>query len=225
MKYLRYYLIVIFALLTCTIYSQETGQWFSAEVEIDLPKKFTFETSLEARTLNSFSVPFYKYFTQLGIGYKISKNFDVAIKYRFSWRVEDNLHYYLRNKFMVDLKFDQPIERFKFNYRARFHRITRTYIDSKYDLVPIMHFRNKFEVSYNVPKNPIEPAIFCELFIPLNPNLQGPIDEIRFGGDVKYPINKKHMISGGIMYLHYQQYQYRISGIVFQLGYKYTFKV
>ena len=133
------------------------------------------------------------------------------------------MKYYYRNRLIADLKFDYPAGRFSFDYRARFQRISKTYINSEFDRIPTMHFRNKLELSYDIPKNPIEPAIFFEAFSPLNGYKPGPFDEFRMGAKVKYPLKNKQSITGGIMYIH-EQFETQLSGIIFVLGYKITIK-
>lgn len=219
MKFLRYLLLIAGLICYTQSHSQYTGEWFCAEIEFDLPQNFSFETSLEGRALNTGGLVFYKYFTQLGLNYKINKRLDLAFKYRFAWRLEENMHYYYRNKMMFDLKFDYPIQRFKIDYRARFHRITKTYFDSDFDIVPTVHFRNKFELSYNISKNPITPSVSFEVFMPLNGYVQETIDEVRIAADVKFPLKKKQSITGGIMYVH-EQFETQISGIIFLFSYK-----
>jgi hypothetical protein len=220
MKYLRYQISFLFLFLAAWVYPQHTGEWLGAEVEFDLPKKFTLETSIEARALNTGSVQVYKYFAQFGLNYKIHKRFDVAFKYRLTWRLEENMHYYYRNKMMLDLKSDYPIGRFQLDYRARFQRLTKTYINSEFDPVPRLHFRNKLELSYNIPKTPIEPRIYGEVFLPLYAYKISHIDEYRAGAKVKFPIKKKHSVTGGVMYV--QEKSEMLAGIIFMLSYKYT---
>jgi hypothetical protein len=141
------------------------------------------------------------------------------VKYRFAWRLEENMHFYLRNRFIFDFKFDYPVRRFKFDYRARFQRIAKTYINNELDLVPAIHFRNKFELSYDVPKNPILPSVFVEFFTPLNSYQEELIDQFRAGAKVRYPIAEKQTLTGGIMYMH-EQFEFNLSGIIFTLAYK-----
>ena len=218
-KYLKYLILITGLILSIQASTQHTGEWLGAEIEFDLPKKFSLETSVEARALNTDGIFVYKYFTQLGLNYKVNKRFDLAFKYRFTWRLEENLHFYYRNKMMLDLKFDYPVQRFKFDYRARFQRITKTYINSDFDVIPTVHFRNKFELSYDIPKNPITPGASFEFFLPLNGYKQKTIDEFRIAAEVKYPLKKKQSITGGIMYVH-EQFETQLSGIIFLLSYK-----
>ncbi len=219
MKLLRFlFVIAIFASCLCSS-AQESGEWLGAEVEFDLPRKFSIEANVEGRALNTGRIQFYKYLTQFGLNYKISKRFDVGIKYRLEWRLEENMHYYYRNRMMFDFKFDYPIERFGIDYRARFQRITKTYINSEFDLVPSCHLRNKFQLSYNVPNNPITPRVSLELFSPLNAYKYLTFDEYRITAEVRYPLKKNQSITGGIMYVN-EQFEVRLSGIIFLLSYK-----
>ncbi len=219
MKFLRYLLFCTLLVLSAHAVAQETGEWLGAEVEFDLPKKFSLEASAEARALNTGTVRFYKYLTQFGLNYKISKRFDVGFKYRLEWRLEEDMHHYYRNRMMFDFKFDYPIERFKFDYRARFQRITRTFIDNEFDLIPSYHFRNKFRLSYNVPNNPITPRVSLELFYPLNGYKYHRFEEYRVAAEARYPLTKKQSITGGIMYAN-ERTEFRLSGIIFLLSYK-----
>jgi len=219
MGLLRYIISLAGIFIIVNASAQVTGEWLSAEIEFDLPKRFSLETSIEARALNPGGIELAKYFGQAGLNYKISKRFDLTFKYRYSMRLEENMHYYPRHRLMFDCKADYPVERFKFDYRARFQRISKTYINDELDLIPFIHFRNKFEVSYNVKGNPILPSVFVEFFSPLNVSKQTLVDEFRFGADVSYPIAKNQSLTGGIMLID-EQFETQLSGIIFTLDYK-----
>ncbi len=223
MGILRYIITLAGIFLIVNTSAQVTGEWLSAEIEFDLPKKFSLETSLEARVLNPGGIGLHKFFGQAGVNYKISKRFDLTFKYRYSMRLEENMHYYPRHRLMFDFKFDYPVERFKFDYRGRFQRISKTYINDQLDLIPYMHFRNKFEVSYNVKGNPILPSVFIEIFSPLNELSRKLSDEFRFGADVSYPIAKNQSLTGGIIFIN-EQFESQLSGIIFTLEYKISIK-
>lgn len=211
MRILRYIISLAGIFLVVNTSAQVSGEWLSAEMEFNLPKKFTAEASLEGRFLNPGGIGLVKYFAQVGLSYKISSHFDVTFKYRYSMRLEDNMYYYPRHRLMFDFKFDYPVQRFKFDYRARVQRINKTFFEDELDQLPYMHWRNKFRVSYNVKKNPIEPSVYVELFTPLNDYKQEPVDEVRFGTDVSYPIAKNQSISGGIMLIH-ENFETLLSG-------------
>jgi hypothetical protein len=216
------YILIFSALLMVQeLHAQVWGSWMSAEIEVDLPKKFTWETSLESRSIHTGGYQLVSYFVQGGLNYKISKRFDLALKYRLTRRLEEDMRYYLRTKLIADFKFDYPLGRFAFDYRARYHRITKTYINSEFDPIPVQHLRNKFEFSYDIRDNKMEPAVFAEFFVPLNGYNQGPVDEYRIGADLKIPLKKDHRIDAGLMYVH-EHWETSLSGLIILLGYKYT---
>lgn len=221
MKHPGVLILLILLLPVLPVRSQVTGEWIGAQIEFDLPRKFTLDAEIELRTLNPGGFRPYKYLGQIGLDYKINKRFDVGIKYRYSWRIEENMYYYPRHRIMADLKFDYPLGRFHFDYRARFQRITKAYIDSEFDRIPTLHLRNKIEFSYDIPDNKAEPALFFELFTPLNGYEPRRFDEYRVGAELKVPVAKKHDITGGIMYLH-ERTENALSGIIFRLSYKFT---
>ena len=119
----------------------------------------------------------------------------------------------------------KPMEALQTRYSALimeaglFQRITKTYINSDFDIVPSVHFRNKFELSYNIPKNPITPSVSFEAFSPLNGYAPEAFDELRIKTEIQFPLKNKQSITGGIMYVH-EQFETQISGIMFLFSYK-----
>jgi hypothetical protein len=219
MKNLRYLLLFQGLFAAALAYPQHTGEWLGAEIEYDLPKKITLEADLEARALNAGGIQVGKYLAQIGLTYRISERFHIGYKNRFEWRLEENLHYYYRNNMILDLEFNYPTGRFKLDYRSRFQRLTKTYINSEFDLIPALHWRNKIELSYDIPETLLEPTVFCETFTPLNAYHLRNIDQIRTGAEVSYPVAKWQSLTGGIMYVN-ERYEVRQSDIIFQLTWK-----
>jgi len=217
MNYIKY----IFFSLSSSAFSQVTGEWLAVETEIALPKKFSLENRVEVRVLNIEGPQVSKFLTQLGLKYQFHKQIEGSLKYRFAWSLEEDMHYYYRNKFMADLKFKYPAGQFRFEYRARFQRVTRTYITSERARIPTLHLRNKFAISYNVPDKPIEPAVFVDVFTPLNGYQPNYFDELQMGAELEYQMNSKHSFTGIIMYIH-EEFEYQLSGLIFRLFYNIT---
>ena len=203
------------------MFPQHTGEWISAEVEFDLPRRFSLETQIETRTLNSPQFQVYTNLLQLGLKYKLSSHFDLGYTYRFEWQREDNRNFYYRNKMMFDFKSDYPLGRFKFRYRARFRRLARTYIEDGQDLLPDWHWQNRLEISYNLPKTSLEPTLYGELFTPLNASRPAYFDQKRLGAELSYSLTKKQSIRAGGFYVNVPFQTWR-RGVVFQLGWKYS---
>jgi hypothetical protein len=221
LKLLKYILIAA-GLLVCTrVFPRITGEWLSAEMEAGLPKRFSFQAIIEARAINSGGIQFKKYFTQAGLAYSISKRFELSAKYRFASVQEENSNYYLRHRLLVDLNFNYPAGQFRFDYRARYQRNKKTYIENDLDRSPVEHFRNRFEVSCDIAKNRLRPSAFYEVFFALNGHQPKTFDEHRIGTELGYPFATRQSITGGLMYIH-ERYEADLSGFIFLLTYKIT---
>jgi hypothetical protein len=222
----RKLLLIILTLFQAvnTLRSQvTTGEWLAAGVEFNLPKKFTFGIDGQARFFNN-SYNLYKYQVQLDLGYELHKMVDLGFSYRSEWRLEGNGSFYYRDKMFAELKLNYPVGRFKLKDRLRFQRKTRTYIRKEWQTIPLYHIRNKFELSYNIPKNKITPSLAFETFFPLNSFINTVMDEYRVTASIKYPFNKKNSIKAGIMYAR-ELYTGNGQLVIFRLAYTFKKKV
>lgn len=221
-RYFKYLILLLFICNGFKTYGQQTtGEWLSLKLDVNLPRKFSFSVSGSGRILNN-QINLYKYLIQYELGYKINKHFDIATSYRMAWRKEGNRYFYYRDKIFVELNVDYPVKRFKFKDRIRYQRMTKTYINSDWDLLPAHHIRNKFEVNYNIKHNKMTPALFCELFFPIQDFRQRLMDEYRVGVEIKYPTTKKQSFTLGIMYDR-ELYLNTFSAVL--LRFKYNFKI
>ena len=59
------------------------------ELSLNLPRKFNFNVSGEARILNNYR-NLYKYLTQFDLEYELNKRVDLGVSYRSEWRKEKN---------------------------------------------------------------------------------------------------------------------------------------
>ena len=219
-KHLLLILLSTIVSIQC-ISAQTTGEWLGAELELNLPRKFTFNVSGEARILNN-QINLYKYLTQFDLGYELHKRVDLGVSYRSEWRKEKNGYYYYRDKMFAEVKLNYPVNRFKLKDRIRYQRRTKSYINNDWALIPMHHIRNKFEVSYNIPKNKITPLASFELFFPMNSFNNTVVDEYRIAVDIKYPLSKKQAIKTGILYSR-ELYFDTLYAILFR--FTYTFKM
>ncbi len=221
----RYSLIVIVITFFSigSLSAQTTGEWIGAELSLNLPHKFSFDVSGQARILNNY-LNLYKYQAQFDLGYELHKRVDVGVSYRSEWRVEKDGYFYYRDKMFAEVKFNYPVNRFKFKDRIRYQRRRKTYINDDWDLIPIQRLRNKIELSYNIRKNKITPLVSFELFFPLNSFITPVVDEYRIAVDIKYPISKKQSIKTGILYSR-ELYFDTLYAILFRFTYTFKMKI
>ncbi len=200
MKILRrtFLLFALVALVLPAVRAQSSGEWVTAGISFNLPKKFSFKVVNGERFVNT-GIGLVKYLFQFEGGYKISKHFDVALIYRTAWRIENDGNFHYRDKLMAELSADQSLGRFGFTNRLRYQRRTKSYVTDAWDEVPLQHMRDKITVDYNIKKCKLTPAIYTELFFPLYPFKTRTLDEVRLGADLKYKFNKHHAVKGGVM--------------------------
>jgi hypothetical protein len=223
-KYFKYLILLLFIFSGIKSQAQQTtGEWLGVKLELDLPRKFTFSISGDARILNN-QINLYKYLTQFELAYKINKHFDFAASYRMAWRKELNSYFYYRDKIFIELNVDYSFNRFKFKDRIRYQRMTKTYINSDWDLLPAHHIRNKFAINYNIKNNKMTPGLYFELFFPVQDFRQRVMDEYRIGAEIKYPTAKKQSFTIGIMYDR-ELYLNTFSAVLFKFRYNFKIKI
>jgi len=216
-------LLFVFFQAAYVLKAETTGEWAKVEMDINLPKKFYFNLTGQARFLNN-SFDLYKYLMQFTLSYKLHKRVMVGVGYRPEWRIENNGSFYYRGRLLADIKLNYPVKRFKLKDRLRFQRKTRSYIKNDWALIPIYHIRNKFELNYDIPKNKITPSVSFEAFFPLNGFINTAMDEYRIDANIKFPINKKNSLKTGLMYDH-ELYTNSLSLIVFKVSYTFKWKI
>lgn len=193
-------LVAIFFLLITNTFAQEIGGWYSAGLDYKISKKLSFGSNIEARMNYNNGVNLEQYFPEVKLSYKIKKYIALSGSYRFSQTKEDNGYFYSRNKFYANISINKDIKRFTVKNRLRYQYQKKQYINNEYDKIPDKYLRNKFEVSYNIKKNPIDPFLSFEVYYPLNSFEINTINEYRITGGIDFPLNKKNDMSIGLMY-------------------------
>jgi hypothetical protein len=213
--------VLIVSISSVSLYSQGIGGWYSAAVKFDLPKDFTFDVNLEARTSYNYIFSLDQYFPEFDLGYKINKRLDVSASYRFSQTKEDNSCFYTRNKYYFNVSFDIPVQNFSLKNRARIQLQSRQYIEDEENKILSKYFRDKIELNYDLNNTPIDPFISIEVFYPLNKFEINTVDEFRLAGGIDFPLNKKQDMSVGLMF-NKERFPRPESAIILLVGYKFS---
>jgi len=223
MRFLKYLFFFTFVLYGISTRAQTYGEWFGSSINFELPQKFTFKITGQGRIRNH-SDGLYKYLAQYETGYKISKRFDAAFIYRTAWRKEEEGNFHYRDKMFAELNFDYPVSRFKIENRLRYQRGTKTYINSKKDLIPKHYIRDRFELKYDIKNCKITPFVFCELFFPLYHRSSNTIDEYRLGWEIRYKVNENQSFKTGMDY-HNDRTVFPLSTILFRFTYSFNIQL
>ncbi|MFW6222091.1 MAG: DUF2490 domain-containing protein [Bacteroidota bacterium] len=179
--------------------AQQLGEWVSLKLKVDLPHGLSGVLTQDVRTVHP-GLQINQLLTDFELGYKINKRLDIAVNYRYSRKREDHHYLYPRNRWYFDFKYDNKLNRLDTDYRVRFQRQTKTYIEDADDKIPVYYLRNRIKIAYNLPNNKKEPYVTYEIYCPVNKTEPRFLDAHRITAGIDIPINKKNEIDVGLMY-------------------------
>lgn len=180
---LKPFIVCALFLATQIAYGQRPADfelWTGGEVGLKLNKKLGLSLSEQVRFNDTIS-SIKKTFTELGLKYKVGKNFSFKGNYRLTIPPNENiLHRLALDANYQWKKKDTPLS---FSYRLRFqHQFgkTRTYV------------RNKVKLGYNLSKL-VDPFVAYELFFRFNRKNEFRISRLTAGLD--WRVTKKFEIT------------------------------
>ena len=184
--------------------------WTSAEIDKKLSKKFKLQLSQELRLKNN-STQLGSTFTDAGFKYKVLKNLDAGLYYRFIVTQDAVAH-----RPYLDVSYDLEQGRWTIEPRLRFqHQVQRDQPAEDY-------IRPKLSINYRVVKH-WGPYVSGEFFYHTFYNKGNEIDQYRLSAGVDYSFTKEHSLK--VYYLFSQELnvtnalQRHVAG----LSYKYDF--
>ncbi|MBL4586496.1 MAG: DUF2490 domain-containing protein [Flavobacteriales bacterium] len=148
--------------------------WHKVQIGGELVKNFSLSVEQQLRLENnSSSVD--ETFTQIGLGYKLTKGLQLEAAYRFSWSQTTDGTFRNRHRYNIDLNYGKKFGEFKAKLRARFqHRPSPSLFNErlKPEDSPIF-VRLKLSLSYRKLKK-WTPGLAFETFIRVDdPNQNG----------------------------------------------------
>ena len=134
--------------------------WSSIGLTYKPIKKLTLGVEQNLR-LKENSSTIEKYFTQLGADYKLFKNFEIGLGYRFVRTQDENYlpesNYQNSDRFNLDASYNNSVKRFSYGIRSRYQL-------KKDDISSTETLRFKSEIGYNFKKWKLDPEFSGEIF-------------------------------------------------------------
>lgn len=191
------FFVVVVSLLLLNKYavSQDVyGLWTGVDVTKPLTNSLSISLMPEVRLMNSpFRVD--DMLLEGTIAFKPIKWLQLEAAYRYSRFYEsdfDDRFNGHRYSFALRPKFE--LGRFTFTYRAKFQRSMIYWYDLGYSIETKDNFRNRLQVSYNVPNTKIEPFVMGELYYNLTSGKDREFNRLRVRVGASYPLNKRNEI-------------------------------
>jgi hypothetical protein len=191
--------IIIFLLCTGLFaQSKDFGIWYAAGGTLPITNYLDFKLEGDIRTFRDAS-KIHEGFGEAGLYLQTFRFLSVGAGYRLTSKIEKDNKYYLRHKFMLDLRGKASLARFGLSCRLRYERQVKTYINSLNDLSPDNYGRIKLEANYNIRKSKFEPVIYYETFFRIFETTDRHLEKYRLSAGMEYKITKKHKV--GISYI------------------------
>lgn len=185
----------------------EFGSWTTVSVEKELNKKWELGAEAELRTIGGNDVYFVRLMERMSVGlsadYRIMKGWKVGAGYQIMNKLDAKyLNYQWRNRFNLSTSGRLQLNDFTFSLRERIQLTSKD--ESKrlkdngtidtYKINPEWKWRNRMQVSYNIPKCKITPTFSVESNFQLNNPDGNTFDKMRYVLSFDYKIKKKHVI-------------------------------
>ena len=175
----------------------DAGSWNTLNIDKVINEKFTALFTEECRFKENFS-RLNLFYTNLGIEYKVAKNFKTALIYRWIDKFQDDNTFSYRHRLMLDLTVKSQLRKFNFSYRQRLQAEERDVYSSYNGKIPEWYSRNKVSLKYDMEKRYIPYAgveLRYELHNPRKIESDQTLHRARYFFGVDYKINLKNTFS------------------------------
>jgi len=195
--------------------------WTSVSLDKKIYKGFSVSLSEELRFSENIT-ELGTIFTDVGLNYKISKNWKISGNYRFTDKIQLDNSYSKRHRYYFDLSYRKKFYQFTVMVRTRFQSQYKDVNSSEKGHLPEYYSRDKITLKYGITRR-LSPYIAAEAFIPLNnPDVKG-IDNMRYSMGLEWEFFKNSTLD--VFYMIQQQYQASDPerDFVTGIGYSYSF--
>lgn len=164
--------------------------WSSVNLEYKPTKKWDFSLGQQIR-LNNDSKEMDEFFTDLGIGYSLNKNFTLGLGTRYITE-NDNVGkiqgYENHLRFNFDFGFKHQVNNLKLKYRFRYQTKNELGVSEEEGDFVNNHFRLKIAGNYNIKKWKLDPSLSAEIFYHSEEGEENEFNKFRITLGTKYKI-------------------------------------
>ncbi len=188
----KFCLFLILSLPNISFGQEGYSLWSTAEIEKKWGKKWSTNLQFQTRHVEKLSY-IQTYFWDIGLGYKLAKNLELAVNYRnITRRKAENKEWKKRNRYYADLSYTTKFEKIKWGNRLRYqHQFRDNDGTNEFDA---SYLRYKTQVALT-SKSKWVPYASADFFYLLQSQI---IDQIRPKIGLNYKLTKNHEIGIGL---------------------------
>jgi len=202
---------------------RDFGLWGTISYGGDINDDIDFSIEQEVRMEQNATTPGV-IFTSLGLDYRLNREFQVGLNYRFILNDRDLDIYGHRHRVMLDLQYRKLVRQWTFGYRSRSQSEIRTRnYANEYGFSPTLDLRNTFKTVYQLNRR-FELYASFDLRVlwsdPRTPDFRG-IDRFRYRLGTDVLIAREQSI--GIFLQHQREINISNPEVEFVIGLEYKF--
>ena len=218
MKKLSIVFIFVFLVILTKVQAQATKSdpvdsqgWFSAGLDLNLPKKWKAEIEYQARMFNDFK-SFNGSFYSIGVEKELASSFSLLAEYRLSKVLKGTY-----NRISAGFVLDKKIEDFKFDLRVLYQNQVQDFDDPAKEIDKDNFIRTRLRMKKEVSKK-VDMIIAFEPIYQVQEGLK--IDNYRIQCGLRYNFTKKSSVD--VFYINRPDYAksykrvYHILGLSFK---------
>lgn len=217
-------------LLGITAFMQVSGQetkvvsdlqlWTGASIEKTWKKTWTLSLQEEIRFKHDIS-EINNYFTELGLRYRINKNFALEGGYRYTRDKKSDGSYENLSRYNLDLRYRGRLDFITIDYRLRYQKEVEGFnlFDQSADYEK--YVRNRIRIRYDDFQR-IKPYVSAEIFQLFRPDYYGELEFIRVVGGIKYEAGKLGSIDLGFGFN--REFEENDPAMIYQFKVRYTYQ-
>lgn len=218
MKKLSTVFIFVFLVILTKVQAQATKSdpvdsqgWFSAGLDLNLPKKWKAEIEYQARMFNDFK-SFNGSFYSIGVEKGLTSSFSLLAEYRLSKVLKGTY-----NRISAGFVLDKKVKDFKFDLRVLYQNQVQDFDDPAKEIDKDNFIRTRLRMKKEVSKK-VDMIIAFEPIYQVQEGLK--IDNYRIQGGLRYNFTKKSSVD--VFYINRPDYAksykrvYHILGLSFK---------
>ena len=198
MRRLLYIVLLFFWGMTALAQSErkaDVGGILSAEFSMDLPANFGLSVEEELR-FDHNCAEFDRWLNSVGVDYTFWRNrMKFGLTGDYIRRANDKGYCENRYRLGAQLTYSETFRRFKFSLRTK---LLSTFFDERtgeHRVNPKLYWRNRLQVTYQMPNSRFKYALSTELFWLTNDPKGSFVDNLRTVASVEYRLTRRHYLT------------------------------
>src|SRR6185503_12138098 len=115
----KFFFILFLPFIVVSQNTNDAGMWNTFSLQKSLNKKLYLTLDQEMRLRENYS-RLNLFYTNLGVGFKLNKNFKAELTYRFIQKYQIDNSFSLRHRIMLDLSYKKKFSKIIFSNRLRY---------------------------------------------------------------------------------------------------------